>query len=160
VLSHRPCQHLADRPLAYPPALDQTDYHGQIADDVGLERHPLPFPRPPARAGASAALAVLQFLFLFAFRRAVVGHAALSGISLPVHLAAAKGTAQIPAPGVPGMRQEENPALTATAPTTSQRGMGAEDRPQQDVIRPDQSADALTAIPIRAALKLLLDFDD
>ena len=159
VLSHRPCQHLADLPLAYPPPLDPTDHHGQIADDVRVEVHPLAFPGLPAWASPSAALAVLQFLFLFAFRSAVVGHAALSGISLPVHLAAPKGTAQIPAPGVPGMGQEENPALAATAQTGSQIGVGAEDRPQQDVIRPDQSADAAAAIPIRDALKLLLDFE-
>ena len=38
--------------------------------------------------------------------------------------------------------------------------VGAEDRPQLDVIRPDQSADAAAAIPIRAALKLLLDLED
>jgi hypothetical protein len=110
--------------------------------------------------GPSAALAVLQFLFIFAFIGAVVVQAALGGISLPMHLAAPKRTAQIPAPGVPGIGQEENPALAATAQTASQMGVGMQDRPQQDVIRRDQSADAAAAIPIRDALKLPLDFED
>jgi len=35
-----------------------SDGHDQIADDVGIEAHPLAFPGPPAPAGASAALAV------------------------------------------------------------------------------------------------------
>jgi hypothetical protein len=38
--------------------------------------------------------------------------------------------------------------------------VGAEDRAQLDVILPDQSADAVAAVPIRTALKLLLDFED
>ncbi len=37
--------------------------------------------------------------------------------------------------------------------------VGTEDRAQLDVILPDQSADAAAAIPIRDALKLLLDFE-
>jgi len=58
------------------------------------------------------------------------------------------------------MGQEENPALSATAPTGPQMRVGAQDRAQLDVILPDQSADAAAAIPVRAALKLLLDFED
>jgi hypothetical protein len=58
------------------------------------------------------------------------------------------------------MGQEENPALSATAQTGTQIRVGAEDRPQLDVIRPDQSADAARAIPILDALKLFLDFND
>src|SRR5438552_5267184 len=58
VLAHRPCQHLPNFLLAHPTALDQSDHHGQIADDVGIEAHPLAFPGPPAPAGALAALAV------------------------------------------------------------------------------------------------------
>jgi len=77
-----------------------------------------------------------------------------------VRQAASKGTPQIPAPHVPGMGEEENPTLAATAQTGPQMRVGAEDRPQLDVIRPDQSADAAAAIPIRAALKLLLDLED
>ncbi len=38
--------------------------------------------------------------------------------------------------------------------------VGAEDRTQLDVVRPHQSADATAAVPVRDALKLLLDFDD
>jgi hypothetical protein len=58
------------------------------------------------------------------------------------------------------MGQEENPTLSATAQTGPQMRVGAEDRTQLDVILPDQSADATAAIPIRDALKLLLDFED
>jgi len=58
------------------------------------------------------------------------------------------------------MGEEENPTLAATAQTGPQVRVDTEDRPQLDVIRPDQSADAAAAIPIRAALKLLLDFED
>ena len=77
-----------------------------------------------------------------------------------VRCSAPKRTPQIPAPRVPGMGQEENPALAATAQTGPQMRVGTEDRAQLDVILPDQSADAAAAIPIRDALKLLLDFDD
>jgi len=35
-----------------------------------------------------------------------------------------------------------------------------EDRPQLDVILPHQSTDAAVAVRIRAAVKLLLDFED
>ncbi len=160
VLSHRPCQHLPNFRFAHPTTLDQSDHHGQITDDVGIEAHLLAFPGPPAPAGASAALAVLQFLLLFAFCGAVVGHAALGGISPAVRLAASKRTPQIPAPRIPEMGQEENPTLPATAQTGPQMSVGAEDRTQLDVVRPHQSADATAAVPVRDALKLLLDFDD
>ncbi|MGH9444689.1 MAG: hypothetical protein ACRD3O_03015 [Terriglobia bacterium] len=56
------------------------------------------------------------------------------------------------------MSQEENPALPATAQTGPQRGVEVEDRAQLDVVLPHQSAHAAAAVPIRAALKLLLDF--
>jgi hypothetical protein len=58
------------------------------------------------------------------------------------------------------MGQEENPTLAATTQTGPQMRMGPEERPQGDVILPDQSADAAAAIPVRDALKLLLDFED
>jgi hypothetical protein len=58
------------------------------------------------------------------------------------------------------MGQEEDPTLPAAAQTGPQTRVGAQDRPQLDVILPDQSADAAAAIPIRVALKLLLDFED
>ncbi|MGH9328117.1 MAG: hypothetical protein ACRD2B_15720 [Terriglobia bacterium] len=159
-MSHRSCQHLPDLLLAYPPPLDPTDHHGQIADDVGIELHPLPFRGPWTWVGPSVALAVLQFLLPLTLRGAVVGHAALSGISPPVRLATSKRAPQIPAPPVPGMSQEKNATLSATTQTGTQMRVGAEDRPQLDVVLPDQSADAAAAIPIRDALKLLLDFND
>jgi hypothetical protein len=77
-----------------------------------------------------------------------------------MRLSASKRTAQIAAPRVPEMGQEENPTLAATTQTGPQMRVGAEDRTQLDVILPDQSADAAAAIPIRDALKLLLDFED
>ena len=46
-----------------------------------------------------------------------------------------------------------------SAQTGPQMRVGTEDRAQLDVILPDQSADAAAAIPIRDALKLLLDFE-
>jgi hypothetical protein len=58
------------------------------------------------------------------------------------------------------MGQEEDATLAATAQTGPQIRVRAEDQPQLDVILPDQSADATAAIPIRDALKLLLDFED
>jgi hypothetical protein len=58
------------------------------------------------------------------------------------------------------MGQKENPTLAATAQTGPQTRVGTQDRAQLDVILPDQSADAAAAIPIRDALKLLLDFED
>jgi hypothetical protein len=58
------------------------------------------------------------------------------------------------------MGQEENPTLPTTAQKGPQMRVSAEDRAQLDVIRPDQSADAAAAIPIRDALILLLDFED
>ena len=160
VLSHGSHQQAQNLSLAYPSALDQTDHHGQIADNLGLQLRLLRFPGRPACVGPLAALAVLQFLLLLAFRGAVVGHAALVGASPTMRLAAPKRTSQIPAPCVAGMGQEENPTLSATAQTGPQRRVGAKDPAQLDVIRPDQSAGAAAAVPIRAALKLLLDFDN
>jgi hypothetical protein len=58
------------------------------------------------------------------------------------------------------MGQKENPTLATTAQTVPQIRVSAEDRAQLDVILPDQSTDAAAAIPIRDALKLLLDFED
>jgi hypothetical protein len=39
-------------------------------------------------------------------------------------------------------------------------GVEVKDRPQLDVILPHQSTDAAAAVPIRVALKLLLDLED
>ncbi len=72
---------------------------------------------------------------------------------------APKRTPQIPAPRVPGMGQEEDATLAATAQTGPQMRVGTEDRTQLDVVRPHQSADATAAVPVRDALKLLLDFE-
>jgi hypothetical protein len=73
---------------------------------------------------------------------------------------ASKRTPQVLAASVPGMGQEENPALPAAAQTGPQMGVEVEDRAQLDVILPHQSVDAAATVPIRAALKLLLDFQD
>ena len=79
-----------------------------------------------------------------------------------VRRSASKRTPQILSAGLVGMGQEKNPALSATAQTRPQLGveMEMEDRAQLDVVLPHQSADAAAAVPIRAALKLFLDFED
>jgi hypothetical protein len=107
-----------------------------------------------------AALAVLQLLLLLPLRRAVVRHAALGRALLAVRRSASKRTPQILAASVAGIGQEENPALLATAPAGPQMGVEVEDRAQLDVIRTHQSADTAVTVPIRAAVKLLLDFQD
>ena len=77
-----------------------------------------------------------------------------------VRRSASKRTPQILSAGLVGMGQEKNPALSATAQTRPQLGVEMEDRAQLDVVLPHQSADAAAAVPIRAALKLLLDLQD
>ena len=73
--------------------------------------------------------------------------------------AAAKGTAQVAPPGVPGVGQEEDPAVPATAQTAPQVALASQQRPQHDVVLQHQSAHCALAIPIRTELEMPLDLD-
>src|SRR5438477_7658605 len=116
----------------------------------GHRRRPVPRPRLPFNA----------LFFTLPTHLALVVLAATLGGALPaVRCSAPKRTPQIPAPRVPGMGQEEDATLAATAQTGPQMRVGTEDRTQLDVVRPHQSADATAAVPVRDALKLLLDFE-
>jgi len=74
-------------------------------------------------------LAILHLLLRFAFHGRVVGDAACGRASLAMRLAATKGTAQVAPPGVPGVSQEEDPAMPATPQTTPQVGLATQHGP-------------------------------
>jgi len=73
---------------------------------------------------------------------------------------APKRTAQIPAPGIPRMREEENPTMLTTAQTAPQGRLVPDYGAQHHVVLCHPSADYLAPpIPIRAELEKLLDLD-
>jgi hypothetical protein len=57
------------------------------------------------------------------------------------------------------MGQEEDPALPATAHTATQIGAASQQGPQHDVILLHQITGFALAVPIRAAVEMLLDLD-
>jgi hypothetical protein len=105
-------------------------------------------------------MAVLYPLLLFPLWAPVVLHTACGRTLLAMRGSAAKRTAQIPAPRVPRMREEENPTMPTTGETRPQLGMVPENRAQHHVILPHQSPDPLAPpVPIRAELEKFLDLD-
>jgi len=168
VLSHCSHQHLHNLLLTYPPTLDQTDHHAYIADGVGIEAHLLPIPWALVNGGPTRVIrpplilpmAVLHPLLLFPLQAPVVLHTACGRTLLAVRGLAPKRTAQIPAPGVTRMREEENPTMPTTAETAPQLGLVPDNGAQHHVILPHQRADPLAPpVPIRADLEKFLDLD-
>ncbi len=84
----------------------------------------------------------------------VVCDTALRGTSLTVCLFATKGTTQVIALGVTWMSEEENPTMPAAFQTSSQVGMGSQNRPQYDVILKDEIAGLAPVVPVRPKLKM------
>lgn len=87
----------------------------------------------------------------------VIGGAAPNGLSTPVLLFAAKGTAKILAPGVAGMRDKENPAMPASGQARSQVRPAFENGSKLQVIFARQSGRRAFPIPTRCKLKMLCD---
>jgi hypothetical protein len=100
---------------------------------------------------------VLPPFILAALFALVIGGAPPNGLSTPVLLFAAKGTAKILAPGVAGMREKENPAMPAPGQARSQVRPAFEYGSKLQVILPRQSADRAFPIPTRCELKMLCD---
>lgn len=91
---------------------------------------------------------------------AVVRYTACRRTLLAVRGLAPKWTAQIPAPGIPRMREEENPTMPTTAQTALQRGLVPDYGAQHHVVLSHPSAYYLAPpIPIRAELEKLLNLD-
>lgn len=68
-------------------------------------------------------------------------------------------TTQVAPPGIPGVSQEEDPAMPATPQTAPQVGLAAQQGPQHDVIPQHQSAHFALAIPIWTEVEMPLDLD-
>jgi hypothetical protein len=124
VLSHHPLQHLDDLFFTHRPLFDQTRHHPHIPDHGGVESHSTPLQLPTTelpiliRSGfPMPSLAVLNPFLCLAFFCGVVLDTALGRSPLAVRVATPKRTSQIPASGVSGMRQEENPAMPAAGHT-------------------------------------------
>gem|GEM_PF-5345240 len=84
----------------------------------------------------------------------VVCDTALCGTSLTVCLFAAKGATQVVTAGVTWMSEEENPTMPAAFQTSSQVGMGSQNRPQYDIILKDEIAGLAPVVPVRPKLKM------
>jgi len=74
-----------------------------------------------------------------------------------MNIATAEGTPQIIAINVGGLRQEEDPTVTAVLEVAPQVGLASQDRSQSLVVRQNQIANLSLAIPVRPKLKMRLD---
>jgi|GEM_PF-4295478 len=72
-------------------------------------------------------------------------------------LTAPKGTTQIPATRVSGMREKPNTALSAVDDATPKLAVGLQDRVQGGLILPDKRLGAVVLVPIRPKRENLLD---
>jgi hypothetical protein len=102
---------------------------------------------------------ILPSLVLPPLLALVILRAAPDRFSAPVLLLAPKGTAQVMAPGIPGVREKENPAMPATAQAFAQVRLGPQDRSQEHVILQNQRPDAPLPVPSGPELKKLRDPD-
>ena len=72
---------------------------------------------------------------------------------------AAEGTTQIAPPRVAIMSEKKNPTVPTARPAPAQLKLESQNRPEQHVIREDQSDDRTAPIPIRGEPKMLPDLD-
>jgi hypothetical protein len=72
-------------------------------------------------------------------------------------LPAAERATQIPPTGVPGMREEANPAVLAGNGAAEKLRMSLQNRVQRRLILPDRRLGAVVLVPIRANREKLLD---
>jgi len=165
VLSQILGQHPQDRSAADPPTLNQADHHPHVLDyrRLGLDRRRLArrdFARgsltPVGRRGGTSALVEVGLLSL-TLGVTVIGGTPLRGGLLAVRLPAAEGTAQVVAPRIPWVGQEENAAVPAPGPAGAQVGLGSQHRSQQPVILQHQGGYRAPAIPVGLKLKMLRD---
>jgi len=163
VLSHPPGEHLQNLRHAHPPPLDQAKDHAEV-----LDYRPRPRPRwlsrrrrlgRRGRGGTFAALGVEFALLVLTLFVLVVGRAAAIGLTFATGFPASEGTTQIAAPRIARMREKENPAVPTARPAPAQLRPGSKNRPEQHVIREDQSDDRTAPIPIRGEPKMLPDLD-
>jgi hypothetical protein len=164
-LSQHPGQHLQDLRRAYPPALDQTYDHPQIAKHSlahpalkRLQVSPCLLTGVDRRRFNLVSLLVLDLLFDLAFRRLVVLGTAFVRIPLAVRLSAPERTPEILTAGVTRMGQEENPAMSTTRQTPPQAWIGPQHGPEHEIVLQDQILDSFATVPARPELKMLLDF--
>jgi hypothetical protein len=87
----------------------------------------------------------------------VIGGAPLVGLTLAMGLPTSERTAQVPAPGVPWVREKEDPAVPTSLQAPAQLRLVPNNRSQQHVAAEDQSDDRAAPIPIRGEPKMLPD---
>ena len=160
VLSQDPCEHLQHLRQSDSPPFDQTGDHAHILEDrPGPRRRFLRY-RKSWRRGRDRclwALGILLALLLLATLILVISRAALAGLTLAMSFPTSERTAQIPAPGIPRVREKEDPTVPATSPAPAQLRLVPNNRSQQHVTREDQSDYRAAPIPIRDKPKMLPD---
>jgi len=110
--------------------------------------------------GFAMTAGIEMFLLPLPRRRAIVGGTSLLRRLPAMVLSAAERTTQILAPGVPGMGQKANAAMTAGNGAAVPLGMGRKGSVQRDQILPDQRLGAVLLMPIRLKGEKLPDGDD
>lgn len=158
-MSQNSCEHLHNLIQAHSPPLDQARRHTHIFHHPPI---PLGFLNIrlllPIRVLSSLpAFAVLGPLLTLALLGAVIGDAAPRGTLPAVCISAAEGATQVPTIGVAWMGEEENSAMPAALQVPPQVGTGPQDRPQDDIVLPNEVADLALVVPVRPELKTLLD---
>jgi hypothetical protein len=165
VLSQNFPQHLHDLFPAHTAPFNQAAHHPHVLDQrlapaAGFTRLTRGLGGWLAHSHSHSGTCAVELpLFELALRLPVVGATAPRRFSLPVSLLAAKGTTQIPTPGIARIRDEEYPAMPAAAqPAASLRPL-SQNRSQQPIILQHQASDRSLAVPVRAKLKSLRDLD-
>ena len=168
-------EHLPDLFPAHWALFDQADHHphmldqlwilrlGQSLGQLGRTGSPGRFGWGPRRrvtvqdfdlASLPLVLAPLVLPPLFAL---VISGAAPGGLFATMGLPAPKGTTQIVATSVAGMREEKNPAMPATAQASAKARLGAQGRSQEYIKLRDQRGNRSLSIPARPKLEKLRD---
>jgi hypothetical protein len=129
VLSQDPGQHRQNLLTSDWALLDQAHHYPQMLEDWFGARE-----RVSGRWRSDRTLRnllspprILEGLFDFAWAVPVIGDTALDGTTLAMRFFAAKGTAQILAPGIARVREKENPAMPASGQARSQLRLAFQD---------------------------------
>jgi hypothetical protein len=172
VLSQNFTEHLHHLGPADPTPFDQAAEHPHIPDyrfaPSGCARgsmalcidrlHRCQWCRLRCRSLRSGPSPVVEGTLLdFAFGLSVILDTASRRFPFAMGLPAPEGATEVLAPGVAGIGEKANPAMSALAPQTAQVGPGLQVRFQQPKILFHQTRDRLPAVPIRTELKILRD---
>ncbi|MHC1763379.1 MAG: hypothetical protein AB9869_03590 [Verrucomicrobiia bacterium] len=160
VLSHDPGEHLQNLRYSDWAPFDQTGDQAHILEDRPGPRQSFLRYRKTWRRGRDrclSALGILLALLFLAILILVVSRAAPAGLTLAVGFPTSEWTAQILTPGIPWVREKEDPAVPTPCPALAQLRLGSDNRSQQHVIGEDQSDYRTAPIPILDEPKMLPD---